>query len=37
VLNLAKYDTNYDIRDRARLVRAILMNKVCVRVCEKRS
>ncbi len=27
VLNLAKYDQNYDIRDRARLVRCLLLTK----------
>jgi len=26
ILNLAKYDVNYDIRDRARVMRAILLN-----------
>jgi hypothetical protein len=28
VLSLAKYVTNYDIRDRARLLRALITNKV---------
>jgi len=28
VLNLSKYDTNYDIRDKARLYRALILNQI---------
>lgn len=30
VLSLAKYDMNYDLRDRARLIRGLLLTKVCL-------
>lgn len=33
VLNLAKYDQNYDLRDRARLVRCLLLTKVNQPLC----